>query len=981
MANLAPLIQIWKDDVRPNREMSPRVLADWFSKAVDYFMDGDIDARCKVFEVLSSPRVLQQLKSCLSPNFLAQRWAPAINYHDHIIPILKMLSDPIIRTHPPTMAYAKIIYAVVMDVSNRAFWAKVSDMLDEAFRLAPFQIGPQMSGMMMIFMNSIEFDSKNLGNPIIQDALPRMKAHLEKLKARQFEGDLNPTMVSSFKILEQKTRGPMRSAGSQTEQLPGQLRALEISRQFEMQEYLRTIDARFRRGDLVSEIGFLGDEQEREHERDAAEDNSSESPDDGKEPELASEERRGFKAQFDHVDEIQAMDPYGLFQTKRGKSEPKPMIFTIEDGDYLLDQWLERGKDPEEMNMDWGKSADIKSMKWFLQMTLTLFNGATTETRLQFLSKYYLKEPYIGKFRECLRVKLPTNGINHPSPKYNDHVSPTIHIMSHDDVAQREEFQGVRAQMSKMMAAQPDFLYGIEGYLRTHLMHKAITQDMLARATKDIIVILEGVFKLVDGDDISVEFRHEAKTFLKFAWELEQRKLPSERTCALMFEKIAQSISAHAKLFPVPREFIGCRSRQEIEARNSQAGSSRDPTVNEMDKELRTRAREGKLIRPLGDFLGKGRRRADDEESWGDGEPIVHRVSWRPEGKEKEPKQENKEPTKPMNSEQALKYLEDCKAMESRLGCASAAEDAKKELKVGSQLPQKASQTGEAAGAVEPAPGSVACSGTPVSGSGSVGTGSPRETKPPGKTRDGERRPRVGQPIVFGPRPNDRRTREYYAQGQRAQPVAAPERQVEATEPPAPTSSRLVLWRRPRLETSASASASIGTAEQLAAGEGAEPPSHAAALPAATTTAVPRLPQRLPPLPPSQRPQAERMMPLPRAFPAMGTLTCGHPRYLQYDETNCPELVNKVTPVCGHVALVECSNKMRHWRCWARCSKLLPCGHDCGHCCSECLQEVKVDGTPVWVHLACRECKKLRYLEQKEMEKAEKAAGGSGGQA
>ncbi|KAK6330366.1 hypothetical protein TWF696_003462 [Orbilia brochopaga] len=981
MVDAAPAIQRWKSDLRPGRDMHPRVLAEWLRKAVNLFMDGDTDVRCKILETLSSAPALQQVRSCLSPGFLPQRWAPVINFPDHVIPILKILSDPIIRTHTQTKAYAKIIYAVVMKVSNRTFWAKVTTMLDEAFRMSHFQIGPQMTGMMMIFMNSIEFDSKNLENPIIRDTLPRIKAHLEALKARKYGGFLSPSMLESFKMLEKMfTQGPRlepkpvtesRPTRSPVEEISGQLRAIQISRQIEMQEYLKTIDARFVRGDLVAEIGVLSDEQDRQHEDAAAEDNAFENKPEVKEEPMSDPEREhDIEAGPSFGEEIKAMDPYGLFHANDFMASFDSMVFKHDQGDTLFDQWVERANDPEALNMDWGKSADINSMKKFLQVTLTLFNCATTKTRLRFLSNYFLKEPCVGKFWECLKIELPTDGISLPSPRYSDHVSAIMHIMSHDDVVRRTEFKIVRTEMSKMMATQPDYLYGIHGYLRTHLKSKSCNQEMLATATKNIVIVLEGIFKLVDGPQISVEFCHEAKAFLDFAWELENRKLPCERTFALMLETAGQYIEAHAKKFPIPKEFKGCRSRQDCEAKDARAETRRDASTRDLSEDLQALARENRLMRPINDYLDDHRLRAGDEERRDDGEPTARIVSATAQGKSKQVNQENEQETTPMNNEEAIQYLEDCRSVVGSVGRGSSVQGVavRQGLKVKFELQQETVETGEATRAVAPTPG---WEDTPVCGPGTSRTGCPPRKRKP-------------KQFVLGPRPQDRLTSEYYAQGHGAK-SAVQEQQPEVTELPAPASSRLVQGRRLRLggpaETRfslpafslpAMASTIASTTEPLVKHEpattltgGAEPPRHAVSLPA-----------RLPPPPISQR-----MATPGRAFEAKGTLACGHPRYQQYDEINCPELVSKITPVCGHIALVECSNKMRHWRCKAKCDRPLRCGHNCGHACSECLEEIKVDGTGVWKHLACRKCKELLYREQKERERAEKAAIERGGEA
>ncbi|KAF3908762.1 hypothetical protein ABW21_db0202358 [Orbilia brochopaga] len=960
--------------------MHPRALADWLQKAANLFMDGDIEVRCIVLELLASYQGLRLIGSCLSSTFLAQRWSAVINFPDHVVPLLKILPDPIIRTHPQTKAYAMAVYAVVMDVSHRAFWAKVMTMFDEAVRMNPFFIGPQMSGQVMIFMNSIEFDSKNLENPIIKDALPRFRAHLEAFKARKYGGDLSPSMAASFEVLEgmfkQKPRlqsslmAGERPAAPQIEETSGQLRALQISRQAEMQQYLEKIDARFVRSDLVEDTGVIEDGSNGQHENAAAQDYGFEcipeadvAPGWELEQQADSEARQAdfesrktdFKSRPAFGEEIQAMDPYGLFHKKASEDESESMVFKHQLGDTLFKQWLERAGDPDELNLEWGKSADIKSMKVFLQVTLTLFNCATTETRLKFLSSYYLKQPYVAKFWDCLKVELPTDAINYPTPKYSDHVSATMHIMSHDDVARRAEFKAVRTQMSKMMASQPGFLYGIQGYLKTHFRNKCLSQEMLATAMKNIVVVIEGVFKLVDGSRIPLEFRHEAKAFLELAWEIESRKLPSERTAALTLEAVGRYIDDHAKKFPLPKGFKGCHARQEVEAKKT---STQDPTTVDLGKQLLALAQKNMLVRPLAEYLGQSKRQDDGDENRKGEVSVAQRFSLAVQGKVQEAKQEHEEESAPLNNEEALQYLADCKSVGGLVAGGVSAQGVREGSTVKFQLPQKVKKTGGAADAVETGQEGGVVYDTPYRGLGTTDIGRPPKDQVTGKG------------IVLGPRPKDRLTEEYYAQGRKP---AAQEQQPETAQPPATTPSRLVQGRRLRLGRPAEASPSLPAMASASAGKN-ELPVHQK--PATTVAGGVELPAaRAPSLPASQR----MVKPPTRAFEATGTLACGHRRYLQYDETNCPEPVKKVTPVCGHIALVECSNKMRHWRCKAKCDAPLGCGHRCGHLCIECLEEVKADGSGVWKHLPCRTCSSILYLQKKEQEKAEKAAGGRGG--
>ncbi|KAK6519126.1 hypothetical protein TWF281_003815 [Arthrobotrys megalospora] len=109
-------------------------------------------------------------------------------------------------------------------------------------------------------------------------------------------------------------------------------------------------------------------------------------------------------------------------------------------------------------------------------------------------------------------------------------------------------------------------------------------------------------------------------------------------------------------------------------------------------------------------------------------------------------------------------------------------------------------------------------------------------------------------------------------------------------------------------------------------------------------------------------------------------LPCGHTRGTYRDEKYCNERVIKKTPYCGHEANVECSNPMKRWKCRAICGQHLPCLHYCKRACFQCLDEIKIDGTPVWNHNPCDTCLDIREAEERRMKleedkRAKNAAG------
>ncbi|KAF3913570.1 hypothetical protein ABW20_dc0106119 [Dactylellina cionopaga] len=343
------------------------------------------------------------------------------------------------------------------------------------------------------------------------------------------------------------------------------------------------------------------------------------------------------------------------------------MVFNHEHGDELFQGWQETAKHPEKLNLDWGKTADGFSLKGFLKATLTLFNCATTETRLRFLSDYILKDPYVAKFWECLNVTLHTDSINHPSPKLSDHVSTTLYIISHDEVVNREQFKEVRKEMSQMFALRPNFLYGILGYLSLHFRSKSCNTEIIAVSVQHVVTILGGVFKLVDPSDISVEFRYEAKLFVEFAWELENRKMPTERTGSLALDTIQQYISKHSKRFPFPKQFKGCSHRIRDAERErlciAEGRSRRILKTPELAKQIEQRMKENKLTLTIQEYLASSRRA--DGEGWDDEKPKIHRTECILIGEEDaEPEEE----TKPMNNEEAIQYIEVCRSVAGSVG-------------------------------------------------------------------------------------------------------------------------------------------------------------------------------------------------------------------------------------------------------------------------------------------------------------------------
>ncbi|EWC46680.1 hypothetical protein DRE_04167 [Drechslerella stenobrocha 248] len=488
LADISPAIECWREEANGNDELSPRQLGDWLQTAISYFIDGDDDVRHSVFKALSSGVPLERLKLCMSPMLLPQRWPSVINYPDHVAPALRMLSDPVVRRHAKTMVYARDIYAVVMNSGNHAFWSKVLDMLDETFRMYPFRLGSQMNDIITIFVNSINFDRRNVNNPIIQQAFSRIRLHLEILMDKRCSGKLSPSLLGAFSVFQEAVSS---------------------------------------KGTIIAEAGAS---------------------------------RAGLGA-------------------NSISGDLRARLFENEQGDCLFRRWLERGKNPERLNLDWGNPTNSNSMKAFLKATLHLVDCATLSAKHIFLSEYLLREPWVSKLWECLMVELPVNSINQPSPSYSDHVSMTMQILSHDDIVGRGEFSSIRAQMSRMMASQPNFLYGIQGHLKARFRNKACGLNTMFRSIKSIATVIDGVFKFLGDKEISIDFRYEAEMFLHLAWDLESRRLPSEKSCAMLLKTIGQRVASHSKKFPITKEFKGCSRRQKDEIRVALDSGSQEHTI------------------------------------------------------------------------------------------------------------------------------------------------------------------------------------------------------------------------------------------------------------------------------------------------------------------------------------------------------------------------------------------------------------------
>ncbi|KAF3913525.1 hypothetical protein ABW20_dc0101635 [Dactylellina cionopaga] len=262
-----PSFRYWRNFGQTNKNLTPRELGRWLCEALGFFLDGDQNVRLQVVQTLSTGRPLDQLKLCLSSQFLSQRWSPQVNFQDHVLPILRIMSDPILRSDHEALSHAFNIYQVVLDTSHRIFWRQVVKMTDEFIQMFPHRIGPQMVGILNIFINWVAFDLKNVDSPIIRDSIPKIKLQLEAVKDQECGGQISPVLLRLFQQLEsmvsqkhptaqntalQPSKPHARPAADPIfEDIPGQMRAFQLSQQFEMVGYLQRIDVQIIRDQTV----------------------------------------------------------------------------------------------------------------------------------------------------------------------------------------------------------------------------------------------------------------------------------------------------------------------------------------------------------------------------------------------------------------------------------------------------------------------------------------------------------------------------------------------------------------------------------------------------------------------------------------------------------------------------------------------------------------------------------------------------------
>ncbi|KAF3941898.1 hypothetical protein ABW19_dt0203002 [Dactylella cylindrospora] len=238
MSESRPRILGWQRFCNSQSAFSPRVLADFMQGAIELFVDGDDEVRCTVIETLSCGNGLDHIKQCLNPRFLHQKWLPQLNYMDHVIPVLRMMSDPRIRTHSRTENFSKHIYATLMDPGLIQFWANIMAILDEAITMFPFRVGTQMTGIVRIFLTALDFDPMNYNNPIIRDCVPKLRGHLHRLRARQAgnnSGQLAAPLLEACELLETAV---IRVAAERRE-LPSQAEATEAKQSARIRNYLK----------------------------------------------------------------------------------------------------------------------------------------------------------------------------------------------------------------------------------------------------------------------------------------------------------------------------------------------------------------------------------------------------------------------------------------------------------------------------------------------------------------------------------------------------------------------------------------------------------------------------------------------------------------------------------------------------------------------------------------------------------------------
>ncbi|KAK6334495.1 hypothetical protein TWF730_003710 [Orbilia blumenaviensis] len=986
------LLRFFESFGHKKKDLTQRDLGQFLRVALDLFVDGDQELRFHILSTLSSQWHLQQLKLCLHPNFFFQPYPPQISWQEHVVPLLRIMSDPVNTVHEPSMQCLRKIYELVLDPKYREFWRRVLKFVGGSLKLFPLRVAAQITGVITIFLLAIGFDKGNLQNVIVKDSVPSVVQHLATLQNIYEHGYLSPALAEAVEALKLTVSGELnitealttitgrfanaqisgsralgpndaqaadraktivreREEETETPKEPLEVRLLALKANKLMERYLEGLSGRTVNGELMAGMGFVdcdvGDEPRTEAEV------------------LEDELEKIAYAPASRGDTEVFPASFGLFSIEPRKQVVSPMVFTNDAGDALFHLWKKRAADPTKLNLDWGKDANSTSMKDFLQLTLTLFVAASTETRLRFISEYLLKAEYIGKMRECLGVKLPTDSINHPSPKYSDHVATIIHIMSHPDVAYRREFQTVRKEFSEMFASVPNYLYGILGYMKLRSRSKAKNTEMIEACAKSIIIILEGVFKLVDPRNIPMEFRHEAKEFLQFALYVENTATRTARTDSLMTETVQSFMRADRKLFPESNPPQICSSRQEDKAREENEIKSgiklARPTTEEIKKDVSGRIEAGTFVRRVNSYLGiksedakklarrreleRRRTRKENEEGWDDGKPIIHEAEWIPQDALKpveETKPEVEEEARPMNDEEALRYLAETRTNAEVSTYASLSQ--KIPIVNGNVPSYDAGLKSEKATHSEvanPVKDRGCSSGTPP-GEGSVLSYLSEMGPSPS---DGEAALEKLWQLTSGSGLGALRAKEFSLEGSSVD-------KGDTKTSAAPTVAHYGPSPSPPLPA-------MGSKDSAPC-----PNAHILAAELKRGRYVGRLKNRH-----DQSIIPRRVSDIRNPDAVKEYLPCGHTRGMGRDENFCNERVIKKTPYCGHEANVECSNQMKRWKCKTLCEQLLSCGHLCQRICYQCLDEIKLDGTVAWDHQPCYTCQEIRVTLEKKQER------------
>ncbi|KAF3903729.1 hypothetical protein AA313_de0209956 [Arthrobotrys entomopaga] len=283
----------WEQSARSETPLTPADLSDMVGNAAIFFIDGDEGVRRRVLRALTTETSLEHICQCLNPRFLLQKHTPAINYQGHVRPLLSILSDPLLSVPEETLACVKRLYELVMNRANGGWWRQIMDKIDEEIEIQPISVGRTMSAVMMIFMTYIDFDASNHTNMTIRDCIPRLRSQIERLKEKERGGMLSPKLIESFQILDrtvatsasqfQVTSMVEASVTQQTtrhsagkiavekriDESRSRQKAAEISRGYEVRQYLGGVQLDVQRGHPVPEIGLTDEEQEREfHQED-----------------------------------------------------------------------------------------------------------------------------------------------------------------------------------------------------------------------------------------------------------------------------------------------------------------------------------------------------------------------------------------------------------------------------------------------------------------------------------------------------------------------------------------------------------------------------------------------------------------------------------------------------------------------------------------------------------------------------------------